>query len=109
MDVRLQLAEQLRLIEAELRQLGWWTLTPPTEAALASVEPFAVDSMDFEQWLQWLFLPRMQQLLESGSPLPSACAIQPMAEMVLAERANQGRALLQVLGEFDRLIVDAAS
>jgi uncharacterized protein YqcC (DUF446 family) len=107
MPVRLLLAEQLLLIEAELRQLGWWAATPPTAAALASEQPFAVDSMAFEQWLQWLFLPRMQQLLESGAQLPSACGIQPMAEMVLAERANQARVLLVLLGEFDRLITDA--
>ena len=50
----------------------------------------------------------MQQLLELGSALPSACGIAPMAEMVLAERAYQARALLQVLGEFDRLITGAA-
>ncbi|MDO8332584.1 MAG: YqcC family protein [Pseudomonas sp.] len=108
MAVRLLLAQQLRLIEVELRRLDWWTAISPTAAALASEQPFAVDSMAFEQWLQWLFLPRMQQLLESGAPLPSACGIAPMAEMSLAERAYQARALLQLLGEFDRLIVGAA-
>ena len=108
MAVRLLLAQQLRLIEAELRQLDWWTATSPTAVALASEQPFAVDSMAFEQWLQWLFLPRMQQLLESGAPLPSACGIAPMAEMALAERAYQARVLLQVLGGFDRLITGAA-
>ncbi|MDP3847291.1 MAG: YqcC family protein [Pseudomonas sp.] len=108
MTVRLLLTQQLLLIEVELRQLDWWTVTSPTAAALASEQPFAVDSMAFEQWLQWLFLPRMQQLLESGAPLPGACGIAPMAEMVLAERADQARALLQLLGEFDRLIIGAA-
>lgn len=104
MTVRLLLAEQLLLIERELRQLGWWATTPPTAEALASEQPFAIDSMAFEQWLQWLFLPRMQQLLTCGGALPAACGIQPMAEMVLADRANQARSLLRVLGEFDRLM-----
>jgi uncharacterized protein YqcC (DUF446 family) len=101
------LAELLLSIEGELRQLGWWTATPPTAQALASEQPFAVDSMEFEQWLQWLFLPRMQQILNSGGPLPGACGIQPMAEMVLVERAGQARTLLALLGEFDRLIAGA--
>jgi uncharacterized protein YqcC (DUF446 family) len=30
-----------------------------------------------------------------------------MAEMVLVDRASQARALLALLGEFDRLIADA--
>lgn len=104
MTTRLLLAEQLLLIEHELRQLGWWAATPPTAEALASEQPFAVDTMDFEQWLQWLFIPRMQQILACGGSLPAACGIQPMAEMVLADRAKQARSLLRVLGEFDRLI-----
>jgi uncharacterized protein YqcC (DUF446 family) len=107
MAVRLLLAQQLRLIEGELRQQGWWGAVPPTPEALASEQPFAVDSMSFEQWLQWLFLPRMQQLLECGGPLPSACGIQAMAEMVLQDRARQARVLLELLGEFDRLIAGA--
>ena len=101
------LAEQLLLIEGELRQLGWWTVTPPSAQALASQQPFAVDSMAFEQWLQWLFLPRMQQILAGGEQLPSTCGIAPMAEMVLVDRASQARALLALLGEFDRLIAGA--
>lgn len=108
MGLRLLLVRQLQLIEAELRQLGWWTAASPTAQALASEQPFAVDSMAFEEWLQWMFLPRMQQLLESDAALPSACGIAPMAEMALAERAFQARALLQVLAEFDRLIVSGA-
>lgn len=108
MAQRVLLAEQLLLIEGELRQLGWWTPTSPSAQALASQQPFAVDSMAFEQWLQWLFLPRMQQILACGGQLPSTCGIQPMAEMVLVERASQARVLLALLGEFDRLIASAA-
>jgi uncharacterized protein YqcC (DUF446 family) len=108
MAQHLLLLDQLLLIEGELRRLGWWTATPPTAQALASQQPFAVDSMAFEQWLQWLFLPRMQQILASGGPLPGTCGIQPMAEMVLVDRASQARALLALLGEVDRLIAGAA-
>jgi uncharacterized protein YqcC (DUF446 family) len=108
MTRRALLTEQLLLIEGELRQLGWWAATPPSAQALASQQPFAVDSMAFEQWLQWLFLPRMQQILAGGEQMPGSCGIQPMAEMVLVDRASQARTLLVLLGEFDRLIAGAA-
>ncbi|MCF5282706.1 pseudouridine synthase, partial [Pseudomonas syringae] len=53
MDGRLpEVAEQLLLIERELRVLGWWDTTPPSEQALASQEPFSVDTLEFAQWLQ---------------------------------------------------------
>lgn len=105
MDVRIPaLAEQLLLIERELRVLGLWARLPPSDEALSSRQPFAVDVLAFEEWLQWLFLPRMKRILESGSALPSVSGIRPMAEMVYAERLIEVGRLLQSLGEVDRLI-----
>lgn len=66
------LADQLLLIERELRALGWWSESRPAPEALASPEPFCVDTLALEQWLQWIFLPRMKLILESDSALPQA-------------------------------------
>lgn len=105
MDARVNaLAEHLLLIERELRVLGWWQEQAPSTEALASQEPFCVDTLTFEQWLQWIFLPRMKQLLEAGAALPSVSGIQPMAEMVYREQSGVARRLLELLGEFDRLL-----
>jgi uncharacterized protein YqcC (DUF446 family) len=107
MDRRLpEVADQLLLIERELRVLGWWSDLPPSAEALASVEPFSVDTLDFHQWLQWIFLPRMKQILEHDLPLPNASGILEMGEMVYAGR--QETAPLQAsLARFDRLIAQA--
>lgn len=108
MDTRFpKVAEQLLLIERELRLQGLWDEVPPSAKALASVEPFAVDTLEFEQWLQWIFLPRMKAILEQNLPLPAASGIQEMAEVVFAGRAMQGRdrQLQTLLKEFDQLIV----
>lgn len=105
MDARVnELAKHLLLIEHELRVLGWWQEQAPSAEALASQEPFCVDTLTFEQWLQWIFLPRMKQLLEAGAALPSVSGIQPMAEMVYREQSGVARRLLELLGEFDRLL-----
>src|SRR5690606_19079730 len=86
MDSRLPaVADQLLLIERELRVLGWWSEISPSAEALASQQPFGVDTMVFEQWLQWVFLPRMKFILESGNELPKVSGILPMAEMVYRE------------------------
>ena len=111
MDTRFpQIADQLLLIERELRVQGWWSEVSPSAQALASVEPFAVDTLDFEQWLQWIFLPRMKAILEQDLALPNASGIQEMAEMVFAARNVQGkdRQLQVLLKKFDRLISDAS-
>ena len=105
MDKRFpEVAEHLLLIERELRALGWWSDTPPSKEALSSGEPFCVDSLDFEQWLQRIFLPRMKHILENDLPLPNASGILEMAEMVYATRQRETQALQQLLAQFDRLI-----
>jgi uncharacterized protein YqcC (DUF446 family) len=107
MDARFpKIAEQLLLIERELRVQGWWGEVSPSVEALASVEPFSIDTLDFEQWLQWIFLPRMKAILENDLPLPNVSGIQEMAEMVFATRNVQGkdRQLQVLLKEFDLLI-----
>jgi uncharacterized protein YqcC (DUF446 family) len=105
MDKRFpEVAEHLLLIERELRALGWWSNTPPSDQALSSGEPFCVDSLEFEQWLQWIFLPRMKHILENDLPLPSASGILEMAEMVYATRQPETQPLQQLLAQFDRLI-----
>lgn len=104
MDARLSaIADQLLLIERELRLLGWWSNTSPSAQALSSRQPFCVDTLELHQWLQWIFLPRMKVMVESGRPLPAASGIREMAEVVYAERADV-RTLLMLLADFDRLI-----
>jgi len=105
MDQRiLDIAEHLLLIERELRVQGWWSDEAPTAQALASTVPFAVDSMSFDQWLQWIFLPRMKEILEKGLALPNASGILVMAETVYVDRPEESRQLRKLLDEFDQLI-----
>ena len=92
MDSRFpKIADQLLLIERELRTQGMWDEVSPSAEALSSVEPFSVDTLDFEQWLQWIFLPRMKMILEQDLPLPNASGIQEMAEMVFASAICRAR------------------
>ncbi|KQQ50047.1 pseudouridine synthase [Pseudomonas sp. Leaf127] len=105
MDARMPaLADHLLLIERELREWGRWDSTPPDAKALASQEPFCIDTLTFEQWLQWIFLPKMKVILEQDLPLPKASGIREMAEMVYVERPEQARNLLNLLERFDQLI-----
>lgn len=99
-----ELAECLLEIEAELRRLDWWSSEEPCARSLASTEPFCVDTMAFEQWLQWVFLPRMKQLLEQAAELPQRSAITEMAEMVYAEMPGRTVVLRRHLKRVDRLL-----
>lgn len=105
MDQRvLDIADHLLLIEHELRVQGWWSEDVPSAEALTSTVPFAVDTMSFEQWMQWVLLPRMKEILERGMALPNASGILVMAETVYSDRPEESRQLRKLLAEFDQLI-----
>lgn len=98
------LADCLLAIELELRGLGWWESEQPSAQALASSEPFCVDTLAFEQWLQWVFLPRMKQLLEQAGELPARSAITEMADVVYVQMPGKTVQLRRHLKRFDRLL-----
>lgn len=91
-------------LECVLRNMQLWSTVSPPDHALASTAPFCVDTLDLHQWLQFIFLPRMHQLVESGQPLPSACAIAPLAEEVYKTRLETMAPLLHVLRRLDGLL-----
>lgn len=82
MGQHIALAEILMDIEKELRELQLWSDEVPSAEALASQQPFAVDTLSFQEWLQFIFLPRFYAMIEAKAPLPAVCGVAPMAEQV---------------------------
>ena len=107
MDIYAQLQLLLRDLEAELVIKQQWATQDMTPKDLVSTEPFAIDKMSFSQWLQFVFLPRMQQMVEAQSPLPDNCSIAPMAEEFFKQQAadkKQSAAMIKYLAAIDQLI-----
>jgi uncharacterized protein YqcC (DUF446 family) len=96
----------LRLLEEELRTQNRWDPAPPDAEALRSTVPFAADVLSFDQWLQWILLPRIQALLDLGAALPTRCAIQPMAEEIYADDDLPAQRIIGLLRELDRVLSD---
>ena len=99
-----QLAALLIDIEAQLRQLELWQAESPGADALASTQPFCVDTLSFSQWLQFVFVPSMYQLIEARQTLPTECAIAPMAEEYFKGLSLPSGALERSLLAVDRLL-----
>ncbi len=99
-----QLADLLLAIEAEMRRIALWEDQRPAAEALQSLMPFCHDRLYFHQWLQWVFLPRMKQVLESGEGMPASSDIHPLAEYSLAERGDEVAQLLTLIARFDEFI-----
>ena len=104
---RNEIAAQLIALEAGLRQLGLWSGDVRSPESLASDQPFAVDVLEMEQWLQYVFLPTLYNLLKQDAPMPEQCAVAPMAEETLAKKAIAYRGLIATLRDLDRLNTEA--
>lgn len=100
-------ADQLLAIEAELRKLDLWQSSPPPATALASCEPFCIDTLDFTQWIQFILLPRLKEMVETGTELPANSGIAPMAEQALGGMEGVDP-LIERLWELDRLLTEGA-
>lgn len=103
---RQRVAELLLDVEVQLRRLNYWQVTAPSIEALSSGLPFSCDTLTFPQWLQFIFLRKIHNLIECSAPLPTACAITPYAKEYFKRTDDGIQTLLAHLNEIDTLLTD---
>jgi len=97
-------AEILMDIEKELRNLQLWEPETPSAEALASTQPFAIDTLNFPQWLQFIFIPRLYVMVEQQLPLPKVSGVKPMAEEYFRVVKLNSAALILHLDTMDKIL-----
>ncbi len=108
-DTSTLLRQQLQQLEDALREAALWSAQPPSEQAMASTMPFMYDTLQVEEWLQWVFVPRLHALLDANAPLPTSCSVHPLAEHEWTSRLPNGThgAALKLLAEIDATLSKA--
>ena len=88
-------------IEAEMRKVGLWQNQPLHPGQMDFKQAFAMDTMTFSQWLQFVFLPRVREAVASNNfPNGSSVGAQAVREFDGFSEADQ---LVTLLSEFDAL------
>lgn len=95
----------LTQLEALLKQHQRWQNEPIDAQAFDSTVPFCHDTMTFEQWLQFVFIEKMQNIIDAKQPLPSNFAIAPMAELMF-EQKQGGAEITNLLSGLDNLLAN---
>lgn len=67
-------------IREEMEMQKLWAEQSPSADALASTQPFCVDTLMFSEWIQWLMIPRLQMMITQQMPLPQNSNMHAMAE-----------------------------
>lgn len=104
-DIYAQVDSLLQQLQQIMSRLALWQDQSPPPQALASTQPFCVDTLTFPQWLQFVFYERMQMLIIERAPLPGQCGIAPMAELYFQAQAVDGQELISLLGDLDSLLI----
>ncbi|MGQ9426618.1 YqcC family protein [Gilvimarinus sp. F26214L] len=99
-----EIATLIMDLEASLRNLGLWSEQRPSAEALASQQPFCVDTLEFQQWLQFVFIERISILVERRLPLPNNSGLAPMAEEYFRGTPYSPENLIETLRTIDRTL-----
>jgi uncharacterized protein YqcC (DUF446 family) len=59
---------RLDAVIAAMRREGAWDIERPSDAAFTDMGPFGMDTMAFEQWLCFVFVPNVEELIASRGP-----------------------------------------
>ena len=88
-------------IEAEMRRIGMWSATAPTPQQMAFKKAFAMDTMPFASWLQFIFIPRVNEAAATCQfPKSSSVGAQAVREFDTVPNTER---LQTLLSEFDGL------
>lgn len=89
-------------IEAEMKRIGYWSDEPLPEEAYEFQQAFAMDTMAFSQWLQFILIPRVRTIIEEKDDFPSDSMVGTQAVREFDGDATAS-GLVTLLSEFDDL------
>jgi len=92
-------------IEAEMRRIGMWQDQPLSAEQLDFKQAFGGDKLSFEQWLQFVFIPRVRQIISTRGQFPSQSQVadQAFREWKMWGNRDDVDGLVTLLREFDAL------
>jgi uncharacterized protein YqcC (DUF446 family) len=89
-------------IEAEMKRSGFWQDEPLPEEKYTFQQAFGADTMTFPQWLQFVLVSRVHQIIAEKGNFPNSSMVAVQAAAVFADN-DKVRDLIKLLAEFDAL------
>lgn len=93
-------------LEQSMKQANVWQEVPPTPEQLSSREPFSIDTLTILEWIQWVYIIRLRELLVENRALPKGSSVTPYAEEALKAMGLSLPRLLVALKKLDHALRD---
>ena len=98
-----QVSSKADEIEAELKRLGRWSAQPLPEDRFENMGAFGSQTMTFEQWIQFVLIVRIRDIIASKDEFPDESNLAPYAIRYF-DGDPDADGLYQLLYELDALI-----
>ena len=85
-----------------MKRIGYWSLELLPDEAYEFQQAFAMDTMAFSQWLQFILIPRVRSIIQQKGDFPSESMVGAQAVREFDGDANAS-GLVTLLSEFDDL------
>ena len=90
-------------LEAELKRLGRWRATPLPAAAFENMGAFGENTMTFEQWIQFVLLDRLREIVSERGTFPGGSQLASYAVRAFDDDPD-AEPLREILWEIDQLV-----
>jgi uncharacterized protein YqcC (DUF446 family) len=101
-DIYNLIGKKLDAVEAEMRHLKMWDTAQPSLTDITNA--FGEDTMAFEQWLRYVFLPNARAIVQNRKELPNESNVSVRASREF-DGDDRTEKLQVLLCEFDQLIL----
>jgi uncharacterized protein YqcC (DUF446 family) len=89
-------------IEAEIKSIGYWQTVPLKAEQYHFQQAFGLDTMTYSQWLQFIFIPRVNSLIVEHGAFPKSSSVGAQAVREF-DGVPEAAKLVALLSEFDAL------
>ena len=101
-DLYTRVTQKIADIEAEMKHIGYWSQEPLPEDAYDFRQAFAMDTMAFPRWIQFILIPRVKAVIEQCGQFPSESMVGMQAVREFDGDGNAVRLISHLIG-FDEL------
>ncbi|MDQ7730639.1 YqcC family protein [Halomonas sp. SpR8] len=97
-------------LEASMKAADLWRMPTPDAEAFASQQPFCIDTMSLPQWIRFVFIARLNALIDARAAMPANCDVAPAVAAYLQQEktpAHHQLLIVQAVEKVDQIVTES--
>ncbi|MCA8866428.1 MULTISPECIES: YqcC family protein [unclassified Halomonas] len=97
-------------LEASMKAADLWRMSTPDAEAFASQQPFCIDTMSLPQWIRFVFIARLNALMDARAAMPAKCEVAPAVAAYLQQEktpAHHQLLIVRAVEKVDQIVTES--